>query len=31
LVKHVCTLSGFPVTCPDRPTSCRKYCTNQKP
>ena len=25
LVKQVCTRSGFPVTCPNRPTSCRKY------
>ena len=25
LVKQVCTHSGFPVTCPDKPTSCRKY------
>jgi hypothetical protein len=25
LVKQVCTRSGFPVTRPDKPTSCRKY------
>jgi hypothetical protein len=31
LVKQVCAISGFPVTCPDQPTTCRKYCTNQKP
>lgn len=27
LVKQVCTRSGFPVTSPDNPTSCRKYYT----
>ena len=31
LVKQVCMISGFPVTCPDQPSSCRKYCTNQNP
>ena len=25
LVKRVCSQSGFPVTCPDKPTTCQKY------
>jgi hypothetical protein len=27
-MKQVCSISGFPVTCPDSPTSCQKYCTS---
>lgn len=31
LYKQVCMVSGFKVTNPNSPTTCRKYCTNQNP
>ena len=30
LVKSVCSLSGFPVTCPDKPASCQKYSSKSQ-